>query len=321
MSGGGFHVAPDAAAEMQVVLHVAGDFFTETLPSIGWIAAIALVGLTGLGLFLLVWMCVLRRCAGSCFTQLSAYVLALVGTLAILAIAFGSADIGMTALFGGAAFVAGAFVVAAATYVNDFIAGIQLLAIHLLDRHRLIVVDRFRGHLRAVGVFTSELVLAPNAATDARATGDAKGTVAETVLIPNRFVLGAPLLTSWSAEYRRSVKPGSLGSGHSHESGASSSTSTSTTRRTAADTYDVEAAAATPAGGDDDDSLWSTRPTSYDEVLSSTASRHQQARDFIERAGLTQRFSAVVAAAAATHTDSSSSSPSSSSLSRLVLPL
>ena len=322
-----FHVQSNAESELQVVMLVAMDFFSETLPGLAWIIGLLLAAVLVTWLVVSLWACAFHKCgAGSCFTQISQYVIGILLLLFGFSIAFGSVGISFLALFAGASFVAGAFVYSAADFTKDFIVGIQLLTFGTLDKHYLVKLDGVNGvegHLRGIGLFTSELV--PVVTTGLRNEGEkdvANGfpdvkVVKTTIFVPNRLLLAGPLEVTYNDKYQRTTERGSLVTGKTHTA----------VRRGASEqraAYDIDAGTAT---------RWpesSAAPTPHVVSVSrfdgtpSSGAREEHARRFIEQAGLSRRTpaasvsSSMASALVHRRLTSPSSSSSSSSAAKLV---
>ena len=310
-----FHVQSDAESELQVVMLVAMDFL-DTLRGVGWVAGLLLLAGIITWIVLWIWGCGFHKCgASSCFVQISQYILGILLLFFGFSVAFGAVGISFLALFAGASFVAAALVVSASDFTKDFIVGIQLLTYHTLDKHELVRIgSETVGHLRAIGLFTSELV---PVAPDGERTKEDK--VKRTILIPNRLLLSGPLDVTYMEGHERSTAKGSLVTGltNGKAAAAASMQRVSVARAgvlTGTDTtpvFDIDAGTNVRWAdlSSSSSSSSSVAVSRYDGTPSSEV-RQEHARRFIEQAGLSRR---PVAAAARQFQIPSSSSSSSSS--------
>jgi len=207
-----FTVAPSLSDELELVATVTQDFVTDFLP--GFVYLITFLFIAVLLTSFIVRCCgfALRSCrAPANYTQLSQIVLGTLLLFAGVSLAFGYVGISFTALFIGWGFITGGLVYSMANYTNDFVTGIQLHTFSLLNNHSNVSLKNGpSGKLRAIGLFTSELV--KDDATDA--AGAEKGThVMTTVLIPNRRLLDDELTVTWTES--RSKAAGSIDTGRS----------------------------------------------------------------------------------------------------------
>ena len=224
------HIHPDVAGDIQIVLHTAMDFFSEVLPNVGLVSILLLGAIAATVIFVFLWGCIFKPC-GSCCAQIGQYFIGIFILFIGCIIAFGAIGVSFTALFAGAGLVAGAFVVAASDFVKDFIVGIQLLTYGTLDKHKSLTVGGKTGYLRAIGLFTSEIV--ENKTSPGKTLGPLKDE-STTIFVPNRFLLSGFLEVTYHEEYRRSSRPGSLVTGKTQNKETTTASPTTTSR------YDID---------------------------------------------------------------------------------
>jgi small-conductance mechanosensitive channel len=183
--------------ELQFVLHVTADFFTETLPGIGYLLAVGTVALLLVFIILFLWRSIFRLCLGPSYTQLSQYFVALPLLWTAFNITFLSVGINFNSMYLGNTIVGAALIMSAGDYTKDFLSGMQLLYLRVLDRHDVVEIRGVgvRGRLLSVGFFVSEFLREDEKSVS--------GFANKTVFVANRLILASAFDVDWADEHQR----------------------------------------------------------------------------------------------------------------------
>ena len=192
---------PPPPDELDVAAQVAISLFNSLWPAIGYLV-LFLIGT----LFITVLM---TTCLGFTFRACrvpSGWVsLIQIGVGLVLlyigfSLSFSAIGIDVTGLFFNTGLFFAALTLSASDLVKDFFVGVQMHTFGVLDHHKEIDLPaiQIKGTLRAVGLFTSEIV-------ELDADTSHEGHVHETVLIANRYLLQGPFGVTWKNGSGRSI--------------------------------------------------------------------------------------------------------------------
>ena len=214
-----FQVQPGVSNELQVVLHVAADFFADTLPGIFYIAAIVGVAILFTVIVTKLVRCLFIRCAGPSMTQVVQYVLAIPVLWTGFIIAYGAVGVDFNSMFLGASIFAAAVVVSAGDFTKDFVCGVQLLFFRVLDNHKKVELRALgvRGEIISIGLFTAEIVRdddddgrrpTTSVPGERGAAEHVTDNATDTVFVANRLILAEPFDVVWRDDATRSTVRG-----------------------------------------------------------------------------------------------------------------